>query len=170
MTDSLTIDYTSIHALYSIPQSARSLHLILPVCIYEDTLEIDSFFYDSRHIQILDRLLELLEDAPGVEEIHIALSKKVLVSYVDKDGIHVGYDKYGPLYEDYEWSITTEELNPTHCLSLQSKDHCETLKQKLQELSSFRKWVCFELPEHYPEGNATEEDIRDLYTKLYELR
>ena len=170
MSDSVTIDYTSVQSLHSIPPTARSLYLILPVCIYEDNLKGGHFFYESRHVHIFNGLLKLLEEAPGVEELHISLSHKVLVSYVDKDGIHVGYDKYGPLYEDYEWSMETDKLNPSHCLSLQSKEHCETLKETLQQVKTLRKWSCFEVPEHYPEGCGTDEDIDTLYSIVDELR
>lgn len=170
MSNSVTIDYYRVHMVSEIPPTTRSLHIILPVCIYEDHIEMDFFFHADRHLWILENLLQLLQTTPGVEEIHISLSNKVVIGYVEKDGIHTGYDKYGPLYEDYEWSIETEELNPFHCLYLQSEQKCEMVKEKLQQLSALRKWSCFEVPEQYPNIDLAEEEVKALYDKIYELR
>jgi hypothetical protein len=170
MSDSFTIDCTIAYTLPNIPPTTRSLHLLFPICIYEDSSENDFFFDGNGHTRILDDLLHLLENAPSVEEIHISLSNKVVLAYVEKNGIHTGYDKYGALYEDYEWNIQTEELTPSHCLSLQNPKEYGALKEKLQQVSAFRKWSCFEVPDYYPQGNATEEEVNALYDKLYELR
>jgi hypothetical protein len=170
MSDSFTIDYCRVHAVSEIPPNVRSLSIVLPVCIYEEHSEMDFFFHADRHLWILEDLLQLFHSAPALEEIHISLSNKVVIGYVNKDGIHTGYDKYGPLYEDYEWSIETEELNPSHCLYLQSEQKCEMLKEKLQQLSALRKWSCFEVPEHYPAIDLAEEEVQALYDKIYALR
>jgi hypothetical protein len=69
-----------------IPPNVRSLSIVLPVCIYEEHSEIDFFFHADRHLLILEDLLQLFHTAPALEEIHISLSNKVVIGYVNKDG------------------------------------------------------------------------------------
>lgn len=113
------------------------------------------FLYPEAYLDWFHHIKTFLKEHPEseLEELHIQFDPLVRVHMLDEDHIHVGYDKYGPLYEDEEWTVKTDKLNPSDyfCyLTGPSKKELIKVGDALLNLLRLKSWKAITLPYHFP--------------------
>lgn len=120
------------------------------------------FLHGSAYREWFQAIEAFLEATPEsqLEEFHIQFVPLVSLYMIDEDHILVGYDKYGPLYEDDDWLVKTEKNNPSDYLFYLTKESRLELDQigdALLQLLEKRPWKAITLPYHFPSAALVAE-------------
>jgi hypothetical protein len=108
----------------------ESIHLVVRLRVDYDVetglLTLSPLFVE----QVLDTfeyLLEFYDTVPNrqFKNFTLSLKEEVGFHFTIPDGLHVGYDKDGPLYEDMDCYPRTDEFSPALLLSMVSNTYAE---------------------------------------------
>lgn len=124
-----------------------------------------SLWCKSQYLETLNDLLQYLREYPHLplHTLQIQISDNVMVGFTDRDSVHVGYDTYGPLYEDDEWSECVNGFDPSvymACLDSHGQTHLREISSKVSELVDLRPWKTLTLPDIFTKPIECDESTK----------
>jgi hypothetical protein len=122
------------------------------------------FLGKSAYLDMFSKLKQYLQEHPkaGIEEFYLSFSPEVRLDLCIPSCIVVDYDRGGPIFEDEEWVVKTQEVLPSSFLfQLDDKSHDDLQKigEALLDLLSVQSWKAISLPYHFPSAGV----VADLY-------
>lgn len=150
------------HDFYLRP-SIKAIHMNFHLTFLEGR---DSIAFELLHnggfLNWFQTLETYLREHPEsqLDEIHINFAPEVQLYLCLPDYNTVNYDRYGPIYEDEEWLVTTRAFKPSEylcSLSEESEKDINELGEKLLSLLEMRPWKAITLPYHFPSAALVAE-------------
>ncbi len=143
---------------------AKSLTLQFRMTLEEKRKWREFKFFDSNvYIDCFQKLETYLKEHPEaeLEELHIEFMPEVIL-YLCIPNYHVvDYDRYGPIYEDEEWTVHTTDHIPSKYFFVLCEDSFDVLDKigkALLKLLSVRTWKALTIPYHFPAAGFIAED------------
>jgi len=143
----------------------KSVHLQFCMTLNEKRLSyVFEFLGKEAYLDMFSRLKQYLQDHPkaGIEEFYLSFSSEVRLDLCIPNSIVVDYDRDGPIYEDEEWVVKTQEVLPsTFLFQLDDKNHedLQEIGEALLDLLSVQSWKAICLPFHFPSAGV----VADIY-------
>jgi hypothetical protein len=169
--ESLTILCDGVHRPREyLRDSTKSLHLLLPLTIgiHSSIAGMLKYPYleNTVHlVEALDQVFEFLQSNPScaLENLQISFDPTVSISFEIPNGLHTGYDSYGPLYDDLQCYYKTKKYPPERYLCV-LEDSTQKLQDAVKRLLTHHLWASTQVPQELL--NDTKD--RATQTTLYE--
>ncbi len=165
----------------------QSLHLRVPLLLscYPDSP--DSFVWDNaddiaQELRALETFLEANPEAK-LQSLRITFHDTVRLTMVDGNSMVVDYDRGGPIFEDYDYSIEDSYgAAEVYFALIEQTPEMELLAEKIQTLSQVRPWKHFSLPAELPGASTVpfatlsepcdkdDDAIESLWEHIAQLR
>ena len=143
----------------------KSVHLQFCMNLNEKRLSyVFEFLGKEAYLDMFSRLKQYLQDHPKAEidEFYLSFSPEVRLDLCIPNSIVVDYDRDGPIFEDEEWVVRTQEVLPsTFLFQLDDESHkdLQEIGEALLDLLSVHSWKAISLPYHFPSAGV----VADLY-------
>jgi hypothetical protein len=120
----------------------------------------------NRFLETFQDLIEYTHEFPAfqLEALKIQISKSIIVGFTDRESIHVGYDKYGSVYEDYEWSEQVDGFDPSVYIAFLDPNSEVKFKEicaKVSELAKCCPCKTLTLPDIFTKQIECNESIKE---------
>lgn len=152
-----------LHQNYYLRPTLKAIHLDFRIYIDEDRDGSLGFLHKEAFLAWFTAIENLLKDPESqLEELHIQFLPEVNMYLCVRNAYIVNYDRYGPIYEDDDWAVKTDTLNPSAYFFLCNKESWEDLEcigNALLKLLAMRNWKAITLPYHFPSAGL----VADLY-------
>lgn len=142
--------------------SLKSIHINIYLSLESsgtgETLE----FLNKKRICDTLRLIEEYLKSPGVQldSILLTLDKTVQFTLLVKDGIHVGYDKYGPLFEDSYDYFDVNDFDACYYFPLMDPKSIEEVGNAIRSLEASHPWKQFSAPDCFNSSSNLDPLLR----------
>lgn len=149
--------------------SLRSLTIVFPLFFYQDR---DTFHYSlgnlSGFTDACKEIQSFLESTPEsqLKELTLSFSSNVSVMFVYRNRYRIGYDRFGPLYEDMETTKVIEDVPAWQFLSLIDEADWNLLMLHVNSLVSLANWNRITLPYQL---KPSQDSLKITYTDVYEI-
>jgi hypothetical protein len=149
-----TLDLSIVFS-FELSSNRRSLYLLNYLSLRDTLRDLQDFLRTNP------------ETSLKTFSLHIA--KEVFISGTEKDRFHVGYDKYGPLYEDEDWRESVDYFDPFGFLEFLNEhgvNQVQRLTEQLQQLEAMQLWNHFEVPSLLPQDDFYSNEIQEFLHSL----
>jgi hypothetical protein len=143
-----------------------TLHLAYPGPSEDDTFEwVNSKSFKST----LQRIRFCLSTSDcQLQEIRISFHPEIFLSVTIEDGIQDGYDKFGPLYEDYEKHICLHLQDASYVLPFIDDFYVMEIQREIQRLERVQLWKTFDVPLYFTHPQKMNKELLEEVKELLE--
>jgi len=137
--------------------SLRTIHLDFRLSFHEGRNGRPADLLHSAGILECFKALEqlLMDPQCELEELTIQFLPDVTLALCIPDAHVVEYDEYGAVYEDEDWSVSTQRIHPSECLAfIKERNTLHRIGQALLKVLAIRPLKAITLPAEFPSADA----------------
>jgi hypothetical protein len=167
----LTFEYTHLESIQEyLRPTIQTIHLILPLSLSfpgpseDGTLE---WFNIKSILKPLQEIQTYLK-TPNcqLQQLSISFSKCVCLSVTVENGLFTRYDRFGPVYEDYDRNVWSTVQDASYFLPFIDDYYTMDMKKALDSLELSHIWKEFSVPCYFTNPHMMDpvllQEIEDL--------